>query len=463
VTDPADTKSEVSRTARLRLRVLRACDGVRARIERMRALLARYGLRTIAVGVFISLGMLFGCGGNAGVDDGTIVGRVFSDASTVSSNRAPIAGVTVVIRRTAGIPAIVRRTLSDANGNFVFTGVPTGQYTIGYAKEGFLPVDPLQGASATRTNLVGRDIFVESGQTVRATDTTLETNLQTGSGTLILTVLDGVSGDPVTNATITVGAVTTSAGGNNGVYTLSVPMQPNDQSTAEPPQISGPKLVTIQADGFLNETIINIGIIANETVRRTVFMNPLQVTLDGVVRISRFQNLFSLAAVEIRVTNTLGPPVVNAAPNGLFNIPGIPASNSQITRTFNLRFTHPDLQTVILTNIVAPRAGDRTIPLTVVMTPLTVDVVGSVVDSGNIPPNGQAVLVQTGQAAAVVNGNYTIPGVPTRNAGGTTFTIQIRVFNINGGAEQGSVTATPVSDGSPNPIFFVPLVKTAAL
>ena len=429
----------------------------------MKALLSKYGARIIAGTVLVSLGVLFGCGGSAGVQEGTVVGRVFSDASSISGSRSPISGVTVVIRREGFTPAVIRRTLTDANGNFVFSDVPTGGFTIGYAKEGFLPIDGGNGASTTLTNAFGRDLFVEPGQTVVVPDVTMETNRQTGSGTVIITVLDGVTGDPVTHATVTAGMVATANGGNNGVYTLNVPILPSDTSSKEGPLDDSAKRVSIQADGYQPENAVTIGPIANETIRRTVYLNPLTVTIDGVVKISKWQALFNLGQVEIRVTNTLGPASVGPAPNGLFTIAGIPASNSNLTRTFNLRFTHPDLQTVMLTNIVAPRAGDRTIPMTVVMTPLVVDVSGTVVDSGSLPASGTAVLVQTGQIASVVNGSYTFSGVPVRQAtGDIPYTIEIRVFNALGGAETGSITGIlPQSDGSTNPIFFVPLIRTS--
>src|SRR5579872_6443653 len=167
----------------------------------MKLLLMRYGPRAVAIGIFLSLAVLWGCGGSAGVEDGTVVGRVFSDASSASASKSPIAQVTVTIRRQGATPAVIRRTLTDSNGNFVFTSVPVGGYTIGYDKDGFLPINGTTGASTTRTNQVNSDLFVESGQTVVANDVIMETNFQTGSGTLVLTVLDAITGDPVINAT----------------------------------------------------------------------------------------------------------------------------------------------------------------------------------------------------------------------------------------------------------------------
>lgn len=443
-------------------------------LAKMRTLAVVFGPRIIAVLLFVTIGSMLGCGGSAGVDDGTVVGRVFSDASAVSSSRSPIGGATVVLRRLIPAPAVVRRTVTDANGNFVFTGVPVGQYTIGYSKEGFLPIDPLNGATTTRTNTVGQDLFVESGQTVQATDVTLETNRQTGSGTLILTVLDEVTADPVTFATVTAGVVVSSNGGNNGVYTLSVPILPNDETTRNTPLESSAKTVLVQADGYgINQ--FAVGLVANETVRRTVFLKPLPVVIDGLIRISRFQGLFDLAGVQVKATNTQSPLdatpiVVTAAPNGLFQLGAVPASNANLTRTFNLRITHPDMQTVVVTNVVAPRAGDRTIPLTIVMNPLTVDVtgtvlvqtpvVGSPVPQPDLPGNGTAVIVETGQSGAIVNGNYTIAGVPTGNHSGTrSLTLELRAFDAFGQLRSGSLSIRPLSDGSPNPIFVAPAIR----
>jgi hypothetical protein len=53
--------------------------------------------------------------------------------------------------------------------------------------------------------------------------------------------------------------------------------------------------------------------------------------------------------------------------------------------------------------------------------------------------------------------------VPTRNGITTGFTVRVCVTGLNtGGVEGGSVTnVRPLSDGSPNPIFVVPRIRTA--
>ena len=97
-------------------------------------------------------------------------------------------------------------------------------------------------------------------------DVTLETNRQTGSGVLTITVLDEVTGDPVNFATVTAGVVVSSNGGNNGVYTLSVPILPNDATTRNSPAESSSKAVLIQADGYqVNE--FSLGLVDNLKMR----------------------------------------------------------------------------------------------------------------------------------------------------------------------------------------------------
>jgi hypothetical protein len=427
----------------------------------MRELLIKYGPRTIAAILVISLGMLFGCGGSAGVENGTILGQIFSDASSASSARSPIAGATVVINRQGAILQVIRRTLTDANGNYVFTDVPVGNYQIGFAKEGFIPISSTLSTSTTITNQTALNLFVEPGQTVVVQDVTLQTNLQTGSGVLILTVLDAITGDPIINALVSCGPSTTSNGGNNGVYTLSVPVQPTDVNIQNTPLQNSARQIAIQADGYANG-LLTVGIVANQTVAQTIYMQPLQVQFEGLLRISQFQSLYNLNAIDIKITNTTGT-IVGPDADGVFTIAGVPASNSNLTRTFNIRFTNPDLQTLVLTNVVSPRAGATTIPQIISLNPTVVDVTGTVFDSGTFPPNGTVTIQETGQSAAVVNGQYTIPAVPTRAFAGhpnNPLTLQIRVINRGGGLEQGTVQVSPVSNGSPNPIFVVATVRT---
>jgi len=440
-------------------------DGADGGSLRMKQKVIRFGPRIITIGILGVLGILYGCGGNAGVGNGTIVGRVFSDSSSASFAKTPVGGVTVVARRLTGNPLIVRRALTDSNGQFVFPDIFTGPYSLGFSKEGFIPIDPINGGTTTRTNVGAEDVFVESDSTSVIPDVVLATNLQSGSATAIITVLDGVTGDPVSNATVSVGVGVSSNGGTNGVYVMTVPLQPFDDSANQP---NSDRQLSIQAEGYnaFNDAV-GVGLVANETVERTIFLSPLTVEFEGVVRLSSFfkaDEIIDITQVNITVENAISGQIQNIAssrPNGEgeFRVPGVPASNSQITRTFNLRFTHPNLQTAVVSNVVAPRAGVRTVPLVVTMNFITVDVIGLVADNlGGFPPTGTAVCVETGQQASVVNGTFTIPGVPVQQApGDAAFTFNVCAFNLAGVPGSVSFIARPVSDGSPNPVFALGL------
>jgi len=79
-------------------------DGADGGSLRMKQKVIRFGPRIITIGILGVLGILYGCGGNAGVGNGTIVGRVFSDSSSASFAKTPVGGVTVVARRLTGNP-----------------------------------------------------------------------------------------------------------------------------------------------------------------------------------------------------------------------------------------------------------------------------------------------------------------------------------------------------------------------
>lgn len=448
----------------------------------MKRWIHRHGARVAATGFILFLASLYGCGGSAGVPNGTIIGRVFSDASSASFSQTPLAGVAVVVRRQDADPLdIIRRVFTDANGQFVFDDMPTGQYLIGFSRQGFIPIDRELTATTTGTNFVREDIFVEPGSTSVVPDITMRTNRQTGSGVAVITVLDGFTGDPVTHATVTAGVAVTSNGGTNGVYSLLVPLEPNDTTVTLTPFGDTPRRLSVQAEGYEVLESQLIGLVANETVERTIFLNPLRVSFEGVIRLDSFLKITELITIRDRVdiqvqnstvgtlaprsNSTPGVTIVGPNDNGVFVIDGVPSSNSNLTRSFNIRFTHPNLNTVVLSNVVAPRAGGRSIPMVVTMSFITVDVTGTlVVSNGIFPTTGQVVVEETGQAAAIVNGAFTIPGVPVQQADGDlgmTFRLcglfpdPVTGLAIPAGA---TVTVRPVSDGTPNPLFSLGLL-----
>jgi hypothetical protein len=449
---------------------------------------ARILARLLTVGFFLSLITSFGCGGSLGVEDGSIVGKVFGNASGGSATPTPLAGVTIVAQRNGAEPPVIRSTVSDDRGEFVFTNMPTGEYSIGYSIRGFQVVDTSQGATNSRTALGDQvRVFVEPGGTALAPDITLKKLPDEGDGTVIITLVDPVTGTPVTNATVTVGAATTSNGGANGVYTLSVPVRIASGGDAGTGLTPTPQNILVSADGYggapFPATVVPI---ANETVSVTVQIDVLVGRITGFVQIAQYQTLYNRNQISVTVDNI--PLRVSGGDsetalvvdtNGFFTV-RVPASNSVLTRQFNLNFTAPNLQTAVVSNVVAPRpSGTRQLTSPVVMQPVTVDLVGTVVDSsGNAPnqlnPQGipDTVIVQeTGQVGNIINGAYTIPDVPAtdQNVGPTDLNLSASGYNPNvpnnggfGAQETIQQSVKPVSDGTANPTFTVPLLVLGA-
>lgn len=438
-------------------------------------------LRNLAVPVALIAGGLSGCGGSAGVDNGTIIGRVFANASGGSATVTPLANATIVARRNTDIPLVIRTTRTDANGEFVLSNVPTGDYNIGYSARGYETIDTTLGATVNITP-VGQviQVFVEPEGTSVAPDVTLSKLQDEGDSTLILTVVDSISGDPLTNATVTVGAATTSNGGANGVYTLSVPVRASsggDGAGELPPN----RAVLITAEGFDGESVNPplIRPIAGETVTATIQVAPNQARITGFIRISQFETLYDRSMITVSVDNVpdvFTMPTVDA--NGFFTIL-VPASNSITTRQFNLNFTAPNLQPAVVSNVVAPTSfGTRQLTSPVVMNPVTVDLVGTVVTSTGFAPNqlnpfgvpDVVTVSQTGQSGTIVNGAYTIADVPTIavNTGPSQLDLNVSAFDPNvpsalGNGLQESLNGFaifPTSDGTANPTFVVPTLAT---
>lgn len=419
--------------------------------------------------ILAGLWSVLGCGGAAGIENGTIIGRVFHniDLASRTAQLGPESNVAVVAQRESGTPLIIRSTLSDSNGVYMFTDLPNGPYVIGFQKEGFLSVTTESGASAQRTAVGSKiRVFVEPGRTSIAPDVTLRAVQETGNFTLIVTVLDRTTGDPVRQATVRVGNIATTDN-QSGVYTLVVPIvgTVNDFNAAPSTQ-----LLEIFAEGFV-DGLFQVLPLVSQSFRVTLFLDPNVGSFAGTARVNPFPQL-TVTGIQVSVQGlvTVGGQNVQGTvgEDGRWQVGPIPVSNPQTTRQFNLVFSHPDLKTFVLQNVVAPRTGTKNLAQTVVLERVTVDVIGTVVDSSGNAPNAEGdtvTVVETGQQVNLVNGTYTIPKVPQQTGTGATgFTLQVRVRNrTTNTQETGSATGVlPRSDGTANPVFVVPTIRTAA-
>ena len=155
---------------------------------------------------------LMGCS-DAGVRNGTIRGTVFSNQAGGSLTKAPEPGVSVVAVFD-GSPETIRTSVSDGNGQYVLPTLAVGKYTLGFQKDGFEPITTEKGTSRTQT-AIGEDtvrVFVETGATVTTPNVTLVSKAPEGDGTVIINLIDRVTGDRINGATVTVGPESTSKG-----------------------------------------------------------------------------------------------------------------------------------------------------------------------------------------------------------------------------------------------------------
>ncbi len=432
------------------------------------------GASALAGLVLTAVAIIVGCGGNAGVDNGTVTGKVFSNFSQGVAGRVPESGVTIVAQRETDPPQVVRTGLTDSNGEYVLGDLPTGAYVIGFAKDGFQTIDTRSGATAQRTALGEQvRVFVEPGGVSLAPEVTLRKLAGVGNSTVIVTIFDRITGQPINNATVTVGTATTSNGGNNGVYTLEVPVNVNNPEA--PFGQPNSERIIVAADGFAADSANFVVPIADQTVRTTISLRPEQAIIQGIIRVAQFEQLYNRQTILINVSNANLNEQQTINPDGSFTIT-VPRSTPSLTRQFNLVFTHPGLDTFTLSNVVAPVGGGRTLSQVVEMRPRLVDLVGNVIDSLGQAPNNlgpvadTATILQTGQQSTIINGTYTIPQVPVgtdAGAGAGGLTIQVRVFNPsrvnpgppprNGVEEQGELAGvSPLTDT----IFQLPLIIT---
>ena len=398
-------------------------------------------LKAGAVFLMLSVLMMAGCSGAAGVENGSVSGTVYGNSSGGSVSKTPLAGVAVVAVREGQEPEVIRNTTTDSNGQFILSDLPTGPYVIGYSIDGFRTITTEEGNTADRS-AVGDQVrvYVEPGKTSAAPQQTLVALAQEGDATLVLTVLDRVTAEPVTHATVLAGSAVTSNGGSNGMYTLSVPVVVLDPDAPAGTQPS-PTSWTVTADGYVSETGI-VQLVANETINVTVSTNPAVAYVAGQIEVSAYESLYDMTQIIIssdqipRSSLTSGTTI---EANGYFSV-RVPCSNNFNTRQFNLRFDHPLMREAVVSNIVAPKAnGTRQLTSPVILNPITVDVVGSVADSfGNAPnqtnPSGlpdMVTIIQTGQMANIVNGSYTIPDVPICSSTSAPNTFKIEATGYN--------------------------------
>lgn len=371
---------------------------------------AHTGYKILAVlQIFILLAMM-GCS-SAGVSNGSIRGEVFSNRAGGSLSKTPEPGVSVVAVMEGGAQELIRTAQSDGNGQYVFSSLPVGKYTLGFLKDGFEPITTEKGTSRTQTAIGEGSIrvFVETGATVTAPVVTLTEKAPEGDGTVIIHLVDSKTGERVNGATMTLGTGSTN-NSSNGQYVLTVVVKPQSEASA------GEQLtLTINADGYNNKTEI-VQALAGQTINRTVLIDPVEGKLEGQISLSKFEQLYDLQQAQINVDGIEGQPVTPNA-NGFFSIP-VPVRTTTNQRSYTLRISLKGFLDQVVNNILGPVAGAIRVDVPPLI-PETVTIIGTV---GNPLTQFPAVVSGTGLEGGITGGapnlsgtvgTYSIDGVPT--------------------------------------------------
>lgn len=376
--------------------------------------------------------------GSAGLRNGTIQGRVLGLVGGLPG-RTPLSGVTVTATRREE-PRLIRSTRSGVDGTFVLGDVPLGEWVLTFQAVGFTG-----GAQE------GGRVFVESGGLAVAPDVVL---LQTGAGgsaNVTLRVVDGVTGAPVVGATVSVGGFPASSSGFDGRYFFQVPV-----SAGAP--AAQPIFVTHPGYSSSAPTPSSVTPVPGATVSLTVSLSPSAGGVVGELRATSQDSLY--ASIGAFSTVSITSPQV---PSGFLQAaidPGTGRFSVQVPAgaggVIDLVFTSPFFQQQVVAGVRLPGvSGTATLSSPVPLVPLVTTVVGSVVTTGGVPPSGtpnQVVVVETGQAAAVVAGQYQLAGVPT----GLPLTLRATTIGPFG-VEVGQVSVTPLAGGS----FTAPTILTS--
>lgn len=346
-----------------------------------------------------------GCGGvgDSGVSNGGILGTVLVNRSGTGGVGAY--GVQVRAERTDD-PAVIRTAISDVYGHYQIDKAPVGTYRLTFY---------LNGYATTPNNLVGQ-VYVEPGRVSQVPDVYISSSISSGTAVLAMTVVDAVTGSAVSNATVTVGSSTVS-GGSNGVYYLYVPVTSDSQGQPVAQRV----LVNDGAYLSGSESPSMVTPIANQTVSVTVRVQPAQSNVQGVIRSSLYADLYRQLGLYSNISITsdsidqsfLNPTIENSTGHFTIRVPG---SSASMSRRFGLVFSAQGFYVKVLSNLIAPMAG-QTASLSgdVLLDPATMTLEGNVITSSGTVPAGsldQVALLELGQTVGIVNGSFFFSRVP---------------------------------------------------
>ena len=381
--------------------------------------------------------------GSAGVKNGTISGLIHS------TNKQPISGVSVTISRDEK-PPIIRSTISDQNGYYVFYNVPVGKYNLEFSKLGFSSIQDFDSNSNDSSGRAQKHVYVESGAFVNAPPTVLRSLGAFGETEVEIRLIDQITGESITNASITLGNQATNSANSAGQFNLSLNISPSNRDVPE-------SKLSIVAPGF--ETFTDtIATIPDQNNSFLIPITPKMGLIEGTIDFSNFPQSNLSSVTSIQVPN-IPADVLDAEidPSGYFKV-AVPLSTKSNLRVFDLKFHTRGFKPLILKNIPAPFSGANTLVQPIKLMVITKAISGEVVTGNGAPPMpsglNQAFIKELGISAAISNGKYHFNAVPIG------VDLSLSVFTMNGIGKVEKIETTFKATENGREIFVLPTLIT---
>ena len=239
--------------------------------------------RGVCFGSFVLLAIvvLATCGGGGGGGGGGVVAVTYSISGQATSSGSGLSGVTMTL--SGGKSGT---TITDASGNYTFTGLDNGSYTITPSRTGFT----FSPASSPQ-NVSGADITA-----VNFTATAVPVVTHSISGQVTMTG-SGLSGVTMALSGASSATTTTNASGDytftglaNGSYTITPSRTGfNFSPTSSPQTVSGADITAVNFTATSTQSAQIVTCPASGTTNVSIFnfaFSPIGVTIgaNGIVK-----------------------------------------------------------------------------------------------------------------------------------------------------------------------------------
>tara|TARA_Y100000589_G_scaffold133978_1_gene127981 strand:+ start:336 stop:1544 length:1209 start_codon:yes stop_codon:yes gene_type:complete len=382
--------------------------------------------------------------GSAGIKNGNVRGTV------LSADKKGLSGVSILLVRN-GTPPIIRSTISDADGIYVFHNTPVGKYSLGYSKLGYKSILANHGNTEIKTSPENQiRTYVESGASIRIPPVMLDSFGPFGLAPVSLNLIDQITGEPVVSANIHLGNQSNNNSIVDGKFTMKLTIPPSEKSL-------DPVNLRVSAPGF-NDLTDHLTIIPKQENSFTISLKPLMATLEGHIDFSSFPfaSLDSVTTISVaNIPSNLLEPEIEST--GFFSI-RVPVSTQTNTRKFDIKIHTRGFHPITIPGVLAPEAGATSILQTVRLSALTTPVRGKVVSRNGLSPiasgMNQAFIKELGISTSINGGMYFFQAIPT----GINLTVTVFILNSVGRIERGSIDFLTTINGQGN--FTLPTIVT---